>query len=222
MKSRGQLFEDQFKASCPPEVMCLKLHTPAPPAGQGKELLGLLNRLAQQAGEEVPRWAPYFLTRSEHTPVQPFDFLLDAPVAPCDDASTMLRFISHTGARFDYNVAPKLVFCLEFKVATGKSLPFAQLKPHQEKRLQEARAGLRIAGVMVAFPDVDEAAYFIPIENWRAHRLAADRKSLSLAQAVLMGVPMGRDFTRGRTKVYYNVGEFLRRFGCEITGKEGA
>lgn len=213
MKTRGHVFEEAFRASCPTEVLCLKLHTPAPPANQGKELLGLLQRLAAQAGEEVPRWAPYFLSRSEHTPPQPFDFLLDAPCA----YNREVAMVSHQGASFGYVMQPKLVFCLEFKVATGKSLPFSQLKEHQEKRLLEARAGFRIAGVMVEFPDNDrEACYFIPIENWRAHRLEANRKSLSLSMAQLMGVPLYRDWVRGRTKVYYKVGEFLRRFGADI------
>jgi hypothetical protein len=79
-QNRGELFEDQFKASVPAEAYVRKLNTAGPRAQNLGSIASMLSRLAKVAGEEVPGWAMGMLTASQHTPKTPFDMFILAPV----------------------------------------------------------------------------------------------------------------------------------------------
>ena len=217
-ENRGQVFEDQFKASVPRGCSVLKLHTPAPPASQMLSIVGMVQRLARQAGEELPGWVAPVLTRSSHTAAQPYDMLILAPAAGCSPGTcTALR--DPSGAPLTMTAQPKLAFALELKsVGSGTSLPFDRVREHQELGLERAYRNGDVAGVVVEWPSegMDGEVYFVPIVVWQAHRDTAGRKSLSLEACRRIGQLIKVDVTRGRKHRYWKVGDWLRTWGAEI------
>ena len=216
--NRGELFERQFIASIPPApTWHRKLTTPVPPPSGA--IIGTLGRLADQTGEDVG-WAKASLSRSSHTPVQPFDLLISAPGKaighPCP---VLVDLLDASGVGFCYSVSTRIDFALELKsTGTQKSMAFDRLKPHQVKGLQKARAAGLVAGLVVEFPDVSEGgeAYFIPIEVLIRHIETCERKSLSIDAARRFGVLIERDPVRGSKHRYWRVGAFLALFGADV------
>lgn len=84
-KNRGEVFEEYFRASIPPEVEARKLSTPGPRAQSLGQIGDMLKRFAKKADEEVPGWAMGLLNAATHTPKQPYDLLLLAPAASTED-----------------------------------------------------------------------------------------------------------------------------------------
>lgn len=212
--NRGELFERQFIASIPPApTWHRKLSTPVPPPSGA--IIGTLGRLADATGEDVG-WAKASLSRSTHTPVQPFDLLISAL---CERESAHRELTNADGTPMDYWVSSRIVFALELK-STGKerNLAFNRIKPHQIKGLRDARASTQVSGLIVEFPDVSEGGevYFIPIEVYVAHIETCERKSLSVDAARRFGVLIARDPVRGTKHRYWKVGAFLALFGADV------
>lgn len=218
--NRGELFEHQFIASLPASVWRRKLTTPTPPAHQNGAILGMLQRLAAQARETVPGWALSSLSRTSHTPVQPFDLLISARVTPAAGTTRIGRTLPGAdGIDIDYFTALRIDFALELKsTGSAMSLPFDRVKPHQVSGLHKARAAGLVAGLVVEFPDVEPGGevYFLPVEVYLAHVETCGRKSLSLDAARRIGLLIELDPARGTKHRYWKVGDFLALFGANV------
>jgi len=217
--NRGELFEHQFIASLPASVWRRKLTTPAPPAHRNGAILGMLQRLAAQARETVPGWALASLSRTSHTPQQPFDLLISARAPVIGDPTPCASVSGADGIEALYLVHHRIDFALELKsTGSAMSLPFDRVKPHQIRGLQKARAAGLVAGLVVEFPDVAEGGevFFIPVEVLVAHIETCGRKSLSIDAARRFGVLIELDPERGTKHRYWKVGEFLARFGADV------
>ncbi len=227
-QNRGELFEDQFKASVPPGAYVRKLNTAGPRAQNLASVAGILQRLARAAGEEPPGWAMGLLTAGSHTPKTPYDMII---VADSLEATREEAFRSDPtalgggfvrdpdGAQMFIPARPKIFFALELK-STGaqKALRFDRLKPHQEKGLQDAANQGMIAGLVVEFPDCgpDGEVYFIPIGSYLAYKRDCGRQSLPLEAAQLFGLLIEVDGMRGMKHRYWKVREFLCHFGADL------
>jgi hypothetical protein len=231
MQNRGELFEDQFKASVPAGAYVRKLNTAGPRAQNLASVAGILQRLARAAGEEPPGWAMGLLTSASHTPKTPYDMIIAVDARPrltgeaaayewrsaCEEIGGIIR--DPDGASMWIPARPKIVFALELKsTGTQKALRFDRLKPHQEKGLQDAANQGMIAGLVVEFPDVgpDGEVYFIPIGSYLAYKRDCGRQSLPLEAAQLFGLLIEVDGMRGMKHRYWKVAEFLRHFGADL------
>jgi len=110
---------------------------------------------------------------------------------------------------------PVIHFSIEAKSVAGKSLPFDALREEQARILRQGRAACHVAGIAIEFREVGEC-WFILIDRWDEAVLAGKRKSLSLADARKIGVRIEEDEERGKTAVYWRMGEFLQHFGAEV------
>jgi len=230
-QNRGELFEDQFKASMPPGVEVRKLATAGPRAQSLGQISEMLQRFARMVGQEVPGWAQRLLNASSHTPKQPYDMLVLAPAARVSPVGPQGfpyfggEIRDAQGAPMWLQAQPKLAFALELKSAgSSTNIPFSRIKPHQEKGLAKAAARGLVAGLVVEFPDVapDGEVYFLPIGSFLEYKRAADRMSLPLGACRLFGLKIEVDPDRGTVHRYWKVGEFLAHFGADtaLPGKE--
>jgi hypothetical protein len=212
-RNRGILLERQFQASIPRGVYVRRLNTPAAPARLALALLGLLRSWARQLGVQVPPWALKFCEASRFTAKQPYDLLILAKASALLILQPGLVRPEPSGSWRDF-----IAFACEFKSAAGKSLPFADLKPHQEEGLvAAANAGL-VAGVVIDYPEHPGNTYFIPIRQWVEWRAGAARKSIAVDDAATIGQLIERDIARGRKLPYWKVGAWLRSWGAEVEG----
>lgn len=232
-KSRGQDFEDEFRASIPDGVFVKKLHTPAPPPAQMDLVVAHLRRT------DAPAWMVSVVSRSSHTPRQGFDMLVAAGVRMDSaggqaDTSFGAELRDIHGAPVFIEARPVILFCLELKSVQKKSISFDRLKPHQEEALRKEALAGRVAGVVVEFADMPAPApegeivissellvgdvLFVPILSWIAYKDTAGRASLPYEMACRIGLRIEIDANRGRSRRYYKVGDFLRAFGAAVSG----
>ena len=237
-KSRGQDFEDEFKASIPEGVFVKKLHTPAPPPNQMDLVVAHLRATRPRPPGGGDDWMIGVVSRSAHTPRQGFDMIVAPGIEAVHPYSSEfpnfgaeLRDIH--GAPVFIEAAPVILFCLEFKATQGKSIRLDRLKPHQEDALRKEALAGRVAGVVVEFSELlpplpaDEPipeevpigdVLFVPILSWLAYKTDAARASLPYDIACRIGLRIEIDADRGRSRRYYKVGAFLRAFGADIPG----
>jgi hypothetical protein len=221
-RNRGIEFERQFIASVPAGVRCTKLKTGAPPPDQMQRVEALLRGLPGGC----PEWAAGIVRNARFTPKQPYDLELKVPlvsagdVVPTHSFTPLLNPFHGSELNQHDRVRAHLCIAMEAKCAGDQlRLDFAAVDEHQEDGLLAAAADGLLAGLVVEFPTwrvptdsleaLEGVAFFTPIRRWCAHREASTRKSAPIAWFFDNAYRIDRDYGRGRSKSYWNVGRWL-------------
>ena len=98
------------------------------------------------------------------------------------------------------------LYCLELKSTLGKSIPFNNIKDHQENGLIKYSYCIEtVCGLIVNYRELETTIY-IHIGNYLEYKGAAKRKSLPIEDAKKIGVIIPQELKRTRYK--YDVSLF--------------